>query len=125
MRCLLRWAAIATRRYTSAAAVQNDYGRYNVILPTEPFIWGVSHIRPRPVPQDIPRPAYALSGPSTERDTSQREDPQEGEVIVPLGGHEEECLRNAGRLAKQVRGYVETLIRVTFPPLLSLAQQQS
>ncbi|KAF8187210.1 methionyl aminopeptidase [Pholiota molesta] len=38
-----------------------DFGSYEVILPEEPFVFGVSHIRPREVPEHIPKPPYALT----------------------------------------------------------------
>ena len=39
-----------------------DFGDYDIILPPEPYVWGVSHIHPRPVPDGIARPTYALRG---------------------------------------------------------------
>jgi len=37
-----------------------DFGNYNVILPEQPFVFGVTHIQPlRLVPSHIERPYYA------------------------------------------------------------------
>lgn len=36
-----------------------DFGDYEILLPPEPPIFGVSHISPRSVPRHIPKPPYA------------------------------------------------------------------
>jgi len=84
-----------------------DFGDYNIILPPEPFIFGVSHIVPRSVPPNIVRPHYALPGCSNDTETNK----DNGGKIV-LGGEAEFRLREAAKLAKKVREYAEKLVKV-------------
>ncbi|KIK00556.1 hypothetical protein K443DRAFT_100179 [Laccaria amethystina LaAM-08-1] len=92
---------------TTTTAISNDaedFGNYNVILPKEPFVFGVSHIQPlRTVPSHIERPYYA-SVPPTEG--------PKGNGKIELGGEEEAKLRNAARLARNVREFAGTLVQV-------------
>ncbi|KAF8204478.1 methionyl aminopeptidase [Mycena galopus ATCC 62051] len=73
-----------------------------VILPEEPFVFGVAHITPRSVPQHISRPAYA-GGSSTV--------PQDVDGKVQLGGDAERRLRAAAKLARNVRIFAGTLAK--------------
>ncbi|KAI0758187.1 peptidase M24, structural domain-containing protein [Fomes fomentarius] len=88
------------------------YGFYGVILPEEPFIWGTSHIIPRGVPPQIPRPPY-VPDPS---------DPDEGQrsVMDRRMGTERKLitdpedlvrLRRSARLAATVLQYAGTLVQ--------------
>ena len=92
---------------TTSSALSNDaedFGNYNAILPEEPFIFGVSHIQPlRPVPSHIERPYYALLPPTEE---------PKANGTVELGGEEEVKLRDAARLARNVREFAGTLVKV-------------
>lgn len=86
-------------------------GDYSVVLPKEPFVWGVSHITPRPVPIHIPRPPY-IKG-----DRPILDDPKHGELCdgdgrVVLGSPEEELLRKAALLARDALNYASTLAKV-------------
>jgi len=83
-------------RYFSNSAVPDDFGLYSVILPQEPFVFGTSHIQPRSVPQHIRRPSYSKSD----------------EGRISLGTHEETKLREAGRLARDVREFAKSLVKV-------------
>jgi hypothetical protein len=47
------------KRLASTDAPEEDFGNYQIILPQEPYIWGTSHIVPRPVPPHIQKPLYA------------------------------------------------------------------
>ncbi|KAG1896454.1 methionyl aminopeptidase [Suillus fuscotomentosus] len=88
-----------------------DFGTYNVILPEEPFVWGVSHITQRPVPSHIVRPKYAvqLDPPmSSEIDHTQQ---YEGDGRIILGSIDEKRLRAAATLAKNVRQYAGSLVQ--------------
>ncbi|KAG1786265.1 methionyl aminopeptidase [Suillus plorans] len=88
-----------------------DFGTYNVILPEEPFVWGVSHITRRPVPSHIVRPKYAvqLDPPmSSEIDHTQQ---YEGDGRIILGSIDEKRLRAAATLAKNVRQYAGSLVQ--------------
>jgi methionyl aminopeptidase len=105
-----------SRRLVTVA--QPDFGEYQVILPHEPFVWGTSHIKPRPIPQHIPWPAYALAGGESE--DLPNADPYRGDGIIPLGGEEEARLRRAATLAKKVREYVGTIVKATIHPPFSL-----
>ncbi|KAH9942602.1 methionine aminopeptidase, partial [Amylocystis lapponica] len=87
-----------------------DFGLYDVILPKEPFVWGVSHIKPRPVPGHIHRPHYALaSGPSNEQER-RKVHPPEGRTIAR--GEDEARLRSAAKLAREVLQYAGSLVNV-------------
>ncbi|KAJ7069055.1 methionyl aminopeptidase, partial [Mycena belliarum] len=78
------------------------FGSYAVILPPEPFVFGVSHIIPRPVPQNIPRPSYA-GGSQTYQDVDGK---------VELRGAPERRLRAAAALARDIRDFAGTLVKV-------------
>jgi hypothetical protein len=84
------------------------FGSYSVILPPEPFVFGVSHIPQRPVPSHIPRPPYL---------TSTTQDPftlngSSNDGLIRLGGSEERRVRQAARLAREVLEYAGTLVKV-------------
>lgn len=103
------FSAAKCRRYTQASpeASDFDFGEYSVILPEEPFVFGVSHIANRLVPEGIPRPPYASS-------TKLSGDPYAypPNACIPLGGSEERRVRKSGALAKAVREYAGTLVKV-------------
>ena len=86
-----------------------DFGTYSVILPSEPYVFGVSHIIPRSVPPNIVRPPYALSSLSTNAEDFLTA--TDGGKIM-LGGEAEGRLRAAARLAKKVREYAGKLVQV-------------
>ena len=80
-----------------------DFGNYNIILPEEPFVFGVAHIQPlRPVPSHIERP-YASVLPTEE---------PKGNGKVELGGEEESKLQDAARLAPNIKEFAGTLVKV-------------
>lgn len=88
------------------------FGSYSVILPDEPFAWGVSHIKPRHVPPHIPRPLYARryrSGQETE--DADIQEPYEGNGRIQLHTEEETKLRESAQLASKVREYAKDLVR--------------
>jgi len=84
------------------------FGNYSVILPPEPFVFGVSHIPQRPVPEHIPRPPYLTSSTHHQYTLSGS---SSGDRIQ-LGGSEERRLREAARLAREVLEYAGTLVKV-------------
>ena len=90
---------------TTSSALSNDaedFGNYNIILPEEPFVFGVSHIQPlRAVPSHIERPCYASVPPIEEL---------KGNVKIGLEGEEEAKLRDATMLARNVREFAGTLV---------------
>lgn len=91
-----------------------DFGTYNVILPEEPFVWGVSHITRRPVPSHIVRPKYAVQlDPSTSSEIDHTQQ-YEGDGRIILGSIDEKRLRAAATLAKNVRKYAGSLVQVRF-----------
>ncbi|CCM05542.1 uncharacterized protein FIBRA_07769 [Fibroporia radiculosa] len=84
-----------------------DFGYYDVILPHEPYVWGVSHIRPRTVPPHITRPSYALDGqnvPSNSHSPHLR--------LLEPGGENEARLRSAAALASKVLRYAGSLVKI-------------
>lgn len=105
----------ATIRRYSIDSVENpddpgeieDFGQYSIILPPEPFVFGVSHIKRRHVPENIVKPSYVQEGGS---DTVQGV--EKPESIIELGGEAEMRLRNAARLAKDVREFGGSLVKV-------------
>ena len=93
-----------------------DFGDYSVVLPPEPFVFGVSHIKPRPVPPHIPKPPYA----GISRVAENEPDSYEGDgglrsgkrERIALGGESEFRIREAAKLAKKVRVYAGSLVQV-------------
>ncbi|KAJ7361129.1 methionyl aminopeptidase [Mycena albidolilacea] len=75
---------------------------YTVILPEEPFVYGVSHITQRSVPQHILRPNYAGGSPTVPEDKNGK---------VQLGGDAERRLRGAATLARDIRNFAGTLAK--------------
>lgn len=96
---------------------EGSFGSYSVILPEEPFVWGVSHITPRTVPPRIGRPPYARtladdkSTPYPSRSDNPQE-PYEDDSRIRPGCEEETKLRASARLARKVREFSGTLVRV-------------
>ncbi|KAH7909736.1 methionine aminopeptidase [Hygrophoropsis aurantiaca] len=86
-----------------------DFGDYSVILPPEPFIFGVSHITPRSVPDGIPRPPYARVQPILHDSGSKAEGSDSNRI--PLASQAESRLRRAAQLARDVREFAGTLVK--------------
>ena len=84
------------------------FGSYSVILPPEPFIFGVSHIPQRPVPSHIARPPYAT--PSAHGQPGHCI--SSGDGRIQLGSPREWRLRRAAQLAREVLEYAGTLVKV-------------
>ena len=104
------WAGSSTHRaFNTSDCTANqdeedyDFGSFDVILPKEPYVWGVSHIQPRPVPPHIARPPYARGEPIN---TSIRD------KLVHLGSDDERGLRDAALLARDVLQFAGSLIEV-------------
>ncbi|KAF8549853.1 methionyl aminopeptidase [Imleria badia] len=89
-----------------------SFGSYSVILPEEPFVWGVSHISPRLVPSNIRQPLYARTQaedqntPDAFSERSHKDDSR-----IRLGSEEETKLRTSSKLARKVRDFAGTLVR--------------
>jgi hypothetical protein len=81
------------------------FGSYSVILPPEPFIFGVSHIPQRPVPSHIARPPYVTTSAHGQPVPS-------GDGRIQLGSPAEWRLRRAAQLAREVLEYAGTLVKV-------------
>lgn len=81
---------------------------YNVILPTEPFVFGVHHIQARVVPDHILRPSYACGIPAP----AAIEIPPQESGKIELGGDAELKTREAALLAKKVREFASTQVKV-------------
>ena len=84
---------------------------YNIILPAEPYVWGVSHIQPRLVPDHIVKPPYArgISVPTEEI-------PPQDRGMIELGGEAELKIREAALLARKVREFAGTQVKVRLRP---------
>lgn len=94
-----------------------DPGLYDIIMPEEPYQWGVAHITPHEVPPDITRPPYVkqvLECLRLGKDPSYVGESYDaaGDGRVGLGTDEELHLRKAARLAKQVLKYAGGLVKV-------------
>jgi methionyl aminopeptidase len=85
-----------------------DFGSYEVILPEEPFVFGVSHIRPRNVPEHILKPPYALTADGMPEQT-----PRANSGKIKLGGEAESRIREAALLAKKVREFAGNQVKVS------------
>ena len=92
-------------------SIQQLPGDYSVVLPREPFVWGVSHIIPRPVPIHIPRPPY-IKGDRPILDDTKHGEPFDGDGRIALGSSEEKSLRKAALLARDALNYASTLVKV-------------
>ena len=105
------------RTYTTGAVQVNegdlptegmgDFGRYSIILPPEPFIFGVSHIKHREVPRDIEKPPYIFNNGN-----ELQEGVNKPESIIELGGEAESRLRKVAQLASRVREFSGSLVKV-------------
>ena len=87
------------------------YGYYDVILPEEPFVWGTSHIIPRGVPPQIPRPPY-VPDPSNP-DALRKEDPSRAKRKLITDREDLQKLRRAARLAAETLQFAELLAQVS------------
>ncbi|KAJ4490660.1 methionyl aminopeptidase [Lentinula aciculospora] len=101
---------LALHRYATEELIADDFGLYSVILPEEPFVFGVSHIKPRAVPNHIIRPLYARSGLISGKDM--HNDVEDADGKLPLGGDPERKLRSVASLARDVREYAGSLVKV-------------
>lgn len=101
-------------------SIQQLPGDYSVVLPKEPFVWGVSHIIPRPVPIHIRRPPYIKGDRPTVNDLNHRE-VYEGDGRVALGSPEEMSLRKAALLARDALNYASALVKVATSFILAAA----
>ncbi|KAI0307005.1 methionyl aminopeptidase [Multifurca ochricompacta] len=81
------------------------FGTYSIILPPEPFVFGVSHVPQRPVPPHIVRPPYVTPADDQSNGLS-------GDGRIQLGSCEERKLRQAARLAQRVLDHAGTLVKV-------------
>jgi methionyl aminopeptidase len=83
-------------------STQGDH--YDILVPSEPYIFGVEHIKPRKVPSHILRPPYVTKAGDAEK-------PSRSACIV-LGGGDERKLRSAARLARVICDFAGTLVKV-------------
>ena len=105
---------------TRVSTEEASFGSYSVILPEEPFVWGVSHISPRTVPSSIGRPPYARalaekdkhSPHSSESRSGHSRERSKDDSRIRLGTEEETKLRASSRLARKTREFSGTLVRV-------------
>lgn len=99
---------------TQADDEYEHFGSYEVILPKEPFVWGVSHIKARHVPVAIPRPLYGQKHRDMAQDHAEPDvpEPYEGDGRIHLSSIEETKLRESAKLASKVRQYASGLVKV-------------
>jgi len=101
-----RFATINVETDNNHATNFEDFGDYSIILPDEPIVLGTSHIEPRFVPGHIHRPPYVGKGMSYQESTPK--DPGK----IKLGTNEEVRIREAAALARKVREFAKSLVRV-------------
>lgn len=132
------WAS-PVRKYGEEDVEIEDPGLYEVILPPDPPIWGVSHLKPRVVPDSIPKPSYVIrsrignsgvgdasSGSAADVDAPQailiddekvlsnfNHDPYTGDGRIKLGSDDEKRIRRAGNLANRVLRMAGKLVGVS------------
>lgn len=92
-------------------SMQRLPGDYSVVLPKEPFVWGVLHITPRTVPIHIPRPPYIKGDRPILRDPKHGES-YDGDGRIVLGSPDETSLRKAALLARDALNYVSSFAKV-------------
>lgn len=102
-----------------------DFGDYSIILPPEPFQFGTSHFHTLPVPSSIALPPYMLER-ERRRATGESDaeingagdldpypkDGRDRDGRIELGGQDEVGLRAAATLAREVREYAGSLVKV-------------
>jgi hypothetical protein len=113
----MRFARILRRIRRPTSSRSQPYsststGEYSIILPKEPFVWGVSHIIPHDVPVNIQRPPYARLNSAVNVSDSFNRDPYTDDGRICFGSSEEGSLRKAGSLAKDVLAFAGTLVKV-------------
>ncbi|KIM38727.1 hypothetical protein M413DRAFT_447677 [Hebeloma cylindrosporum] len=84
-----------------------DFGDYSIIFPPDPVVWGVSHIKPRTVPSHIVRPPYAFPGGDAADPPSHQNSSK-----IKLGGEAEHKIREVALLAKKVREFAGTQVKI-------------
>ncbi|KAI0658629.1 peptidase M24, structural domain-containing protein [Cubamyces menziesii] len=87
------------------------FGYYDILLPSEPFVWGTTHILPRPVPPHIRKPPYVpeLLGPDAEGEGDSVTATQRRLIRDP---EDVEKLKRAARLAGDVLEFAGSLVQV-------------
>ena len=88
-------------------------GNYQILLPQEPFIFGVNHIKRRSVPKKIARPPnYPQDGVEVDPDAD-LPDAGASRVLIPLGGEEERKIRASCKLAAETLRFAGSLVKVS------------
>ena len=102
-----RYTTVTTSNGADLSEPDDEFfGIYSVILPPEPYVFGVSHIAQRPVPPHILRPPYVTPSSSAQPTSNS------GDGRIQLGSSGERRLRSAARLARNVLEYAGTLVKV-------------
>lgn len=70
-----------------------------MIMPSEPTIWGTSHIKRLKVPENIRRPPYARPGVKFDSEDRYGGDPYSGDGRITPGSNDEVSIRKACNLA--------------------------
>ena len=89
------------------------YGFFDVILPEEPFVWGTSHIIPRGVPPQIPRPPYVPDPSCPDAVWDERHSRAKRKFITSEDDLKK--LRRAAKLAAETLQFAELLAQVSVP----------
>ncbi|KAH9939306.1 methionine aminopeptidase [Epithele typhae] len=93
----------------TAALSEHDlrFGFYDIILPEEPYMWGTSHILPRNVLPQIPRPPYVPDPANPDASADATSDTRRKLITAP---EDVVRLKRAARLAAETLNYAETLV---------------
>jgi methionyl aminopeptidase len=89
---------------------EDEFGLYDIILPSEPYVYGTKWMKSRTVPDHILRPPYAMK-PAQKEEKHTGEPPGPHFKIVE-GSESETRLREAAKLAKKVKEYAGSLVQV-------------
>ncbi|KAF8520762.1 methionyl aminopeptidase [Hysterangium stoloniferum] len=100
--------ARASWHHTAPPTPEIDFGSYELVLPSEPYIEGVSHIPTRPVPKHIISPPYL----GKHENDPFAGDPYTGDGRIELNGKDEMNLRRASNIAKMVLNAAKTWAKV-------------
>lgn len=105
----------STERPQAAELSEHDlkYGFFDVILPEEPFVWGTSHIIPRGVPPQIPRPPYVPDPTLSRPDAVGEERTSKAKRRFITDEEDLQKLRRAAKLAAETLQFAELLAQVS------------
>lgn len=116
-----RFFGVGTQPYPDGNS--HPFGTYEIILPEEPFVFGVKHIPVKTVPSNILRPPYVCK--TFDADDPFNGDPYAGDGKISLGSEEERGLRNAAQLARSVLRTARRWLQVSQTENVQVSENQN